>query len=638
MTHLSITNCLLSAQSAAAAGTQSIQTVERIAQMPLTGELEHLPIVDVIQLIYSTKKSGTLNVYSRKGEGQLTFNKGYIVSATHSNEKMKIGQILVESEIICQQDLDQALRLQRADATHKPLLAILLEHCGLTRELAFKGLERLIEMTVVEMISWARGIFTLDVDELKVADDYRYYPPQLQALSLDTQMVLMDALRIFDEKMHAGEIEISSEPLDTNPLSSFDTDPRTDPEPELIPDGSEVILSDDLLGLADLDQIERRKPHIFRGLEAFDPVQIHRQTLERSMPELDEDEKTALANYLGNLSSGLSHNHAGNSTKSLSQALIIFTCFEFLQHAVMSVCKKEGILVFSTAAEEEINSLIDRALNKQLEPILVFGPPSLHHEDFSQEALIDARNRKMASYPQISILQLAPPSDFSFSLQSLNDGVRAVLPLPDINQPNPGFSTDMIEFLNTFQTYIRGCFNEERRLYFARLRNSLSCMRLLKKAPDISLLVLQHVGEVFERALTLIVDKTDLIAERSIGISNDKHRGPSGPLKFRIPIRKESIFRDAILSGKAFLGSSQDTSLGQLLYPEIEAPADPTCLLLPLRSNDRTITLTYADFGHQHPRPISLDFLEFFVDQAGIAMENALFRKQLEHTNRKTNA
>jgi hypothetical protein len=118
--------------------------------MPLTGELEHLPIVDVIQLIHSTRKSGTLNVYSRKGEGQLVFNNGYIVSATHSSEKLKIGKILLESHIINQADLDKALGIQELSSDdRKPLIATLLDHCGLSKEAAFKALETLIEMTVV---------------------------------------------------------------------------------------------------------------------------------------------------------------------------------------------------------------------------------------------------------------------------------------------------------------------------------------------------------------------------------------------------------------------------------------------------------------------------------------------------------
>ncbi|MCK5912634.1 MAG: DUF4388 domain-containing protein, partial [Desulfuromusa sp.] len=191
--------------------------------MPLTGELEHLPIVDVIQLIHSTRKSGILNVYSRKGEGQLVFNNGYIISATHSSEKLKVGKILLDSHIINQEDLDKALAIQKqAGDERKPLIATLLENCGLSKDSAFTALETLIEMTVVEMISWTRGIFTLDIDEIKVSDDYQFLPKQLQTVALDTQMVLMDALRIFDEKVHSGEIQLSDEPLVENPLEQFD--------------------------------------------------------------------------------------------------------------------------------------------------------------------------------------------------------------------------------------------------------------------------------------------------------------------------------------------------------------------------------------------------------------------------------
>jgi len=607
--------------------------------MPLTGELEHLPIVDVIQLIHSTRKSGTLNVYSRKGEGQLVFNNGYIVSATHSSERLKIGKILLESHIITQEELDKALGIQELSEAEdrKPLIATLLDHCGLSKDAAFKALETLIEMTVVEMISWARGIFTLDVDEINVSDDYRYLPKQLQTVSLDTQMVLMDALRIFDEKVHSGEIEISEEPFDESSLENYEkpeeSESTQDQSADIAEEASEIIVSEDILGLADVDKIERKKPHVFKGLEAFDPAQIHRQVIERTLSDLPVDDCEKLVSYLSNISTPFLGEDGMQSATAKSQAVIIYTCDEFLQHAVMTVCKKEGILVFVTANRNELDNLIDRALYKYLEPILVFGSPTPEVDDFSKEAIVDVRSLKMAQYPQISILQLASPLDFTFSLQSLNDGTRAVFPMPYFSERAETFAEDMINFLNTFQAYIRGCFNEERRQQFARMRNSLSGLRLLRKAPDISLLVLQFVSEIFERTVTFIVDKNDLIAERSVGIIDDKASGPGAPMKFRIPIRRDSKFKEVIQSGDAFFGHSDDGMLNDLLYPEIGTPKDSAFLLLPLKSNDRIITLTYADFGQQQAKQVSLDFLEFFAGQAGIAMENALFRKQLNHSS-----
>ena len=599
--------------------------------MPLTGELEHLPIVDVIQLIHSTRKSGTLNVYSRKGEGQLVFNNGYIISATHSSEKLKIGKILLESHIINQDELDKALRIQEKSTNdRKPLIATLLDHCGLSKDAAFEALETLIEMTVVEMICWTRGIFTLDIDEIEVSDDYRFLPKQLQTVTLDTQMVLMDALRIFDEKVHSGEIQISDEPLEENPLEQFDK--IIEEQAQQKPETEDVLVSEDLLGLADLDKLERKKPHIFKGLEAFDPADIHRQVINKTLPVIPDEGKDKLVSFLSSISTTYVGENGSPTATAKSQAVIIYTCDEFLQHAIMTVCKKEGILVFVTANRQELNNLIDRALFKYLEPILVFGSP-IDTEGFSKEEIIDVRSLKRAEYPQISIIQLASPLDFTFSLQSLNDGVRAVFPMPYFSEREETFSADMVNFLNTFQVYIRGCFNEERRQLFAKLRNSLSGLRLLRKAPDISLLVLQLVSELFDRTLTLIVDRSDLIAERSVGILSDKDNGPAAPMKFRIPIRKDSIFRDIIDSGKSFFGKSEDGTFADLIYPEIGAPTDTTFLLLPLKSNDRVITITYADFGSHQSNQISLDFLEFFVGQAGIAMENALFRKRLDDSN-----
>ncbi|MDX2481814.1 MAG: DUF4388 domain-containing protein [Desulfuromusa sp.] len=600
--------------------------------MPLTGELEHLPIVDVIQLIHSTRKSGTLNVYSRKGEGQLVFNKGYIVSATHSSEKLKIGKILLESHIIGQDDLSKALGIQDLSGDdRKPLIATLLEHCGLSKDAAFKALETLIEMTVVEMICWTRGIFTLDIDEINVSDDYRYLPKQLQTVTLDTQMVLMDALRIFDEKVHSGEIQLSDEPLEENPLEQFDK--VIEQQAQETHPTEEILVSEDLLGLANLDKLERKKPYVFKGLEAFDPADIHRQVIDKTLPDIPDEGKEKLVSFLSSISTNYHIDEGSVASTTKSQAVIIYTCDEFLQHAIMTVCKKEGILVFVTSDRHELDNLIDRALFKYLEPILVFGSPVADTEGFSKGAIIDVRSLKMAQYPQVSIIQLASPLDFTFSLQSLNDGARAVFPMPYFSEREETFSEDMINFLNTFQVYIRGCFNEERRQQFAKLRNSLSGLRLLRKAPDISLLVLQFVSELFERSLTLIVDKSSMIVERSVGIMSDKDTGPAAPMKFRIPIRKDSVFKDIIKSGESFFGKSEDSTFDDLLYPEIGAPTDAMFLLLPLKSNDRVITITYADFGRRPAGQISLDFLEFFVGQAGIAMENALFRKQLDSPN-----
>ena len=132
--------------------------------MSFTGDLEHLPIVDVIQLLHATRKSGILRVKSRKGESHLVFKDGYIVSANHLNNSVRIGTILVERNVITPEILDQALLEQKnAGAERKPLIITLLDKGLVKEEDAYQGLEHLIEMTIVEILTWKRGTFTLDV-------------------------------------------------------------------------------------------------------------------------------------------------------------------------------------------------------------------------------------------------------------------------------------------------------------------------------------------------------------------------------------------------------------------------------------------------------------------------------------------
>ena len=68
--------------------------------MAFNGELQHLPIVDIIQLLHATKKSGTLAVTGEKGECRLVFSDGLIVGANYLNGIVRIGRVLVRLKIV----------------------------------------------------------------------------------------------------------------------------------------------------------------------------------------------------------------------------------------------------------------------------------------------------------------------------------------------------------------------------------------------------------------------------------------------------------------------------------------------------------------------------------------------------------
>lgn len=225
--------------------------------MSFSGDLEYLSIIDVIQLLHSTRKTGTLKISGRKGDISLTFNDGYINGASHYDTGTRTGTILVEAGVISQNDLERALSIQsQAGPDRRPLVATLLENGLVDKDDAYRGLETLIELTIVEILTWKKGNFALHPDTQYACDEFRYFPDKLQEeLNLPTEHVLMDALRIYDEKKRDGLIA-DEELADETP-----------PPLAVTSDASEQTISADDLGLGDLDAIKRKLPAFHEALK-----------------------------------------------------------------------------------------------------------------------------------------------------------------------------------------------------------------------------------------------------------------------------------------------------------------------------------------------------------------------------------
>src|ERR1039457_3281890 len=177
--------------------------------MSITGELKHFPIIDIVQLLHGTRNSGVLRISSEKGESQLVFHNGDLVSANYLNSRVRIGQVLVRAGALTDEQLTQALEIQKsAGKNRKPLVLTLLEHNMIDEPAAYSGIEALIEMTIVEVLTWKSGRFALDMAGSDSADGYHFSPTKFQQqILLNAQGILMESLRIFDEKMRDGTMD-----------------------------------------------------------------------------------------------------------------------------------------------------------------------------------------------------------------------------------------------------------------------------------------------------------------------------------------------------------------------------------------------------------------------------------------------
>jgi len=168
--------------------------------MSLSGNLEDVSVADALQFIHLGGRTGTLSLVNGEITAGIGFHQGRIVNAWAPGTK-KLGELLVDDGAIDRSTLANALRQQEQEQPRRSLGQILIAEHGLSEERMYRVVEQQIEKTVYDLVTWKNGTFHFALDDLRPIDDISVYPGDIVGrLHLDTQMVLLDALRLFDEK------------------------------------------------------------------------------------------------------------------------------------------------------------------------------------------------------------------------------------------------------------------------------------------------------------------------------------------------------------------------------------------------------------------------------------------------------
>jgi hypothetical protein len=179
--------------------------------MAISGSLEDVAVADVLQFISLGKRTGTLEL-EREGErARFLFHDGTLVRAQAPGAP-RLGDLLLESGRITAEKLARATSEQQASDPPRSLGQVLVDsgslHSGELEQVIRHQLERAVE----RVMAWERGTFDFALDEIRPVDDIGMEASTVvPGAGLATNVVLLEAARIFDERDRHGPSETFGE-------------------------------------------------------------------------------------------------------------------------------------------------------------------------------------------------------------------------------------------------------------------------------------------------------------------------------------------------------------------------------------------------------------------------------------------
>jgi len=161
--------------------------------MSLVGSLEDLGLVDILQIVNLSRKSGMLMLRSESGDGRIVLRDGLVQGATIKGEAENLRGLLVSQGFVDAQTFDRAR--DAAGAESLQLDEVLGRECSLPRERLDSLRREHVERLVMRMFGWRSGEFSFEIREDLSADDRELLLPS----GLNTQYLAMEATRLGDE-------------------------------------------------------------------------------------------------------------------------------------------------------------------------------------------------------------------------------------------------------------------------------------------------------------------------------------------------------------------------------------------------------------------------------------------------------
>jgi len=160
--------------------------------LDLQGNIERFTLPEILQLISSGRKTGTLGVQRDDDIVMVYFKNGQVIYGYGPNKTYHIGRMLVEKGRITPQQLDESIALQAGQREGgKRLGQILIEKRYIDRADLEEVVRKQVEELIYSLMTWDRGSFKFYENQFPTEEEI--------TVTLSTENIVLEGLRRVDE-------------------------------------------------------------------------------------------------------------------------------------------------------------------------------------------------------------------------------------------------------------------------------------------------------------------------------------------------------------------------------------------------------------------------------------------------------
>ncbi len=601
--------------------------------MSLVGNLEDLPLADILQIVSLSKRTGILTIETEEGKNIIVFKHGLIISAACPSPKIKnLGQVLLERQLVTSSRLQELLNLQKARG-NEPLGLIILQSGIIDRQELQQIIQNQIKATIYHLMSMSEGKFSFDLSEVIPFDDIRYNPMEtMLERGLNPQQLLLDSAVFSDEERRDED------------LQDQERDTTVDLEIPAVPEFDDVLTYDEMKSKAD---------------ESSDVRLADLQLPETAeFPDIDFDQIADQIEIPVN-AQPVAITPLPTPATAVKQLVLIIDDEALIRQILAKRLIEKGFDVLLADGPAEairiVNLLVEEKRNPWIISDLVM-PTTVGNGYLGGLEIVEAVRRMNSSIPIIVINDFDDPKA---QTRAFGLGVHQFHKKPNIHKAS---MRDLETVLSKFTDALVEAFRQpphqikqselgedfwsdlgiessadapnvsatNMMRQMAALHEIIQQLRNPSEAPEISLLILRYAAEFFDRGLLFLVKKDEVNGLGGFGDTGDADSMPIKVRRIKFSLKEDSIFSRVIRKKQTHIGKLGDTPVNRMLIQMTGRLMPTSIAMIPLTTGTEVIALLYGD-NAVTKRPIKdLEALEIFIVQAGMAMENAVLQRKID--------